>query len=201
MEKETGYVGYEYKSVTTRKEMQSVVTDGYKNFGWKLEKSTPTVVKHIGGPIRVMLAPLALLPGTPFGKMIQDHKSDTKVDLQLKRNKAITSKNEMNRLQMQFEKIIDDIVYLEESKTIGATVVAYIVGITGTVFLGLSTFRYLADNLQACIILAVPGFLGWILSAVVYRWMKDKRNKKVTPMIEEKYESATQLCEKAYTLI
>lgn len=201
MEREKSYVGYEYKNVTTRKEMESVVTDGYINFGWRLEKSTPTVVKHIWGPIRVILAPLALLPGTPFGKMIQDHKSETKVDLHLKRNKAITSKNELNRLQIQFEKIIDGINSLEESKTIGASVAAYIVGIVGTVCMGLSTFSYLADNLQACIILAVPGFLGWILSAVVFKLMKNKRSNKVMSMIGEKYESATQLCEKAFSLL
>lgn len=201
MEKGKSYVGYEYKNVTVKKEMESVVSDGYKYFGWKLEKSTPTVVKHVWGPLRVMLAPLALLPGTPFGKMIQDHKSDTKVDLQLKRDKAITSKNELNRMQIQFEMLMEDIACLEETKTIGASVAAYIVGIAGTVFMGLSMFSYLADNLQACIILAVPGFLGWLLSAVVYKLMKGKRSKKIIPIVEEKYESATQLCEKAYSLI
>jgi hypothetical protein len=201
MEKEKSYVGYEYKNVTTRKEMESVITDGYKNFGWELEKSAPTVVKHIRGPIRVMLAPLALLPGTPFGKMIQDHKSDTKVDINLKRDKAITSKNELNQLQIQFEKIINDIVCMEESKTTRANAAAYIVGMAGTVFMGLSTFSYLADNVQGCIILAVPGFLGWLLSAVVYKVIKEKRCKIIMPKIEEKYEDVTQICEKAYALI
>ena len=31
------FIGYEYKSLTVNRRMESVYADGYQNFGWKLE--------------------------------------------------------------------------------------------------------------------------------------------------------------------
>lgn len=32
-EEKSGFIGYEYRSVTVAKEMESIYTDGYENFG------------------------------------------------------------------------------------------------------------------------------------------------------------------------
>lgn len=194
------YTAYEYKEMTVKKELEPLAVDGYKNFGWKVENSRPATQKHVWGPFRVMLAPLALLPGTPFKKMIQNHESETERSIYLKRNKDIFSKNELNRLQIQFEKIVEEISSIEVSKTTGASIAAYMVGMIGTVFMALSVFSYLAGILQICIILAVPGFLGWILSAIVYKVVKERRIRKLIPIIQDKYDDIDQVCEKAYTL-
>ena len=70
MAENNNFVGYEYKAVKVPKELESLWNDSMMNFGWQLEKSEPARVKHIWGPLRVMIAPLALIPGTPFRKMI-----------------------------------------------------------------------------------------------------------------------------------
>lgn len=36
------FIGYEYKEVTIPRSMDSVYTDGYANFGWQPEGSSPT---------------------------------------------------------------------------------------------------------------------------------------------------------------
>lgn len=201
MEKENKFVGYEYKNVTVKGEMETVWRDGYRNFGWKLEKSRPTIVKHIWGPIRVMIAPLAIFPGSHFSKMVRDHESETKVDLIFKRDKYIERKVELNRLQLQFENSAKEIDRLEKSKSTTASIAAYAVGIIGTVFMAGSTFSYLAGMLQLCVILAVPGFAGWILSYFIYKTVKSSKTKKVAPLIEQKYDNIYEICKKASDLI
>ena len=43
-------------------------------------------------------------------------------------------------------------------------------------------------QLCECILLAVPGFLGWILPHFLYRRIAGKRTEKITPLMEAKYD-------------
>ncbi|AJA47047.1 hypothetical protein CPAST_c09470 [Clostridium pasteurianum DSM 525 = ATCC 6013] len=201
MEKENKFIGYEYKNVTVKSDIESLWTDGYKNFGWNLEKSRPTIVKHAWGPIRVMVSPLAIFPGSHFSKMVRDHESETKVDLIFKRDKDIQRKGDLNRLQLQFENSAKEIDRLEKSKSTTAKIVAYSIGIVGTVFMAGSTFSYLAGMLQLCIILAVPGFAAWILSYFLYKTIKINKTKKLASPIEKQYDNVYEICKEANDLI
>lgn len=89
-----------------------------------MEKSQPAIEKHVWGPLRVMAAPLALLPGRFFKDMVQDHESKDKVELKLKRDKQIRNKNEQNRLQMTMEETLSEMEQMEATKTLGANMVA-----------------------------------------------------------------------------
>lgn len=53
----------------------------------------------------------------------------------------------------------------------------------------------------ACIILAIPGFLGWILPYFVYRKVMHGQIAKVNPYIEAKYDEIYELCEKGNKLL
>lgn len=193
----TDFIAYEYKTVKVRRNMESIWTDSFKTFGWKLEKSVPAIIKHVWGPIALMVAPLAIFPGTPFRKMVADHKSETEVELKFKRDRALPKKAELNRLQSQFESHAGEIDNLETSKTSTATAVAYIVGLIGVVFMAFSVFSYLAGMLYFCILMAVPGFAAWILSYFIYQAVKGSRIKKVAPLIEQQYDSIYNVCAKA----
>lgn len=201
MEKENKFVGYEYENVTVKSEMESLWKDGYKNFGWKVEKSKPSIVKHVWDPIRIMIAPLAIFPGGYFSKMLHDHESDSKVHLSFKRDKDIERKVELNRLQLQFKNSAEEIDHLEKSKGTIAAITAYAVGMIGTVFMGYSVFSYLAASLNLSIIMAVPGFAGWILSYFIYRKVKNNTIKNVEPLIEKQYSTIYSICEKANGLL
>jgi len=194
------YVGYEYKTVVVRREMEGLWTDSYKNMGWELEKSCPAVVKHVWGPIRLLVAPLAIFPKSHFSKMVKDHDSETNMELTFKRDRNMDQKTELNRLQMQFENAADVIDKLEESKKTGASVLGYTVGLLGTVFLACATFAYLKGMLIPCIVLAIPGFLGWILPYFCYTKVRNKKVKNVTPLIDRQYDMIYETCEKACSL-
>lgn len=191
------FVGYEYKTVKVPKEQESLWSDSMQNFGWELAKSESATVKHVWGPIRLMLAPLALIPGTPFGKMIRDHASETDVELTFKRDKHLSGKAELARLQSQFETSVRGIESLEHSKGSSATIAAYTIGLMGTVFMGISMFTYLAGSLPLMVIMAIPGFLGWILPYFVYKSLKGKKTLIVDPQIEKQHDSIYDICQKA----
>ena len=193
---ENNFVGYEYKTVTVPKELDGLWTDSLRSFGWELDKKAPAVVKHVWGPLRVMMAPLSVFGGK-FKESVVDHESATRVELTFKRDRALPGKAELSCLQPQFENCAKSIKSLEQSKTAGATIASSAIGLVGTVFLALATFSFLAGATPACIVLAVPGFLGWIVPFFAYRSLRAKKTKAVEPLIQAQLDNIYAVCRKA----
>ena len=171
--KEGNYVGYEYKDVTVNRDMESVYADSYTNFGWELEGTS-----------------------TPLGSV-------NSVTMKFKRDRKLRNKAELTRLQRQFDSCASEIVALERSKTVGASTVAYIIGVIGTAFMAGSVFAVTATNanIPLCIILAIPGFIGWILPYLCFRRISKNKTEKVIPLIDGKYDEIYEVCEKANLLL
>ncbi len=166
-----GFVGYEYKSVTVRREMEPVYADSYPSFGWELENTA------------VPLAGVSM------------------VAMKFKRDRKIRNKAELTRLQRQFEALTNEIASLESSKVIGASTAAYIIGVVGTAFMAGSVFAYLGGMIPLCIILAIPAFVGWILPYFCFISISKKKSGKVEPLIDHKYDELYAVCEKATALL
>lgn len=137
-----------------------------------------------------------------FGWELQDTSQyhATSVSLTFKRNRKIKNKVEINSCQRQFEDSVSTISNLENSKTTRASIIAFTLGILGTVFMALATFSYLYGLIVACVILAIPGFAGWALSYVFYRKTIKKRTAVVEPQIDREFETLYSSCEKAHAL-
>lgn len=174
------FVGYEYKEVHTDKSKVSFLLDGYENFGWELDGN---IIED---------------SGEKTNPMKQD-----KVILRLKRNRKIINKMELTRLQRNFESCVNEIEILEKSKTSTATVYALIIAVVGTAFMAGATFAVTAHPplVALCILLAIPGFIGWILPYFVYRKVMGNKTEKVTPLIEDKYDEIYEICEKGNRLL
>lgn len=201
MDHEKEYIGYEYKQTTVSKALESAWIDSYSHFGWELEKSQPATIKAAWGPLQVMAAPLAILPGKPFKNMVSDHESRTKVEIRLKRDRKIQNKNDLNHLQISLEGTLNEMEHVEATKSLHASVAAYLIALAGTVCMGFSMFSYLGANLIACIGFAVPAFIGWILPFFVYSAMKSRREQEVRQIVEHKFEEVDEICRKAHELI
>ena len=165
------FIGYEYQEISVKNEMSSVCADGYANFGWKLEDSSFA----LGRPDSVVM--------------------------KFKRNRKIRNKTELTRLQRQFDSIVSDIISLESSKRLKASIIAYTVGIVGTAFMAGSVFSVTAGLILPCIILAIPAFVGWILPYFLYRSIEKDKTASVAPLIESKYDELYTICEKANDLL
>lgn len=168
---ENNFVGYEYKNITVKRDMESVYIDGYLNFGWTLE-GTSIPLQSIGS-----------------------------VTMKLKRNRKVNNKAEITRLQRQFEACVVEIETLERSKVIKASAVAYVIGVAGTAFMAGSVFAYIAGMLLPSIILAVPGFVGWIIPYLCYSSIHKNKTAEVTPFIDKKYDEIYEVCEKAHAIL
>lgn len=166
-----GFVGYEYKDITVSRSMEPVYADGYANFGWTLQNAS-TPVQGIG--------------------------SST---MKFRRDRKIRNKAELGRLQRRFEACADEIESLERSKTTGASVAAYSIGIVGTAFMAGSVFAYLGGMLPLCIILAIPAFIGWLLPYFCFVSIRKKQTDKMAPLVDQKYDEIYEVCKKANGLL
>ena len=177
--KQRNFVGYEYKELLTESSRFSFLLDGYENFGWELDEN--------------------LLESREGRNPVPQQK---KV-LRLKRNRKIVNKMELTRLERNFEACVNEIDKLEREKTSMATACALALGIIGTAFMAGATFAVTAkpSNYILCIILAVPGFLGWIFPCFLYKKIVGKQTERVTPLMEEKYDEIYEICEKGNKLL
>lgn len=174
MEKNRGsYVAYEYKEIQAEKETVSFYLDSYECFGWEKDENLP------------------------------ENMAAGRVTLRLKRNRNIINKMELTRLQRNFEASMNEIRMMKKSITEKPSMYSLIVGIVGTAFMAGSVFAVTSDPpyIILSILLAIPGFLGWILPVYIYRVFKKRQTEKMTPYIDEKYEEIYKICEKGHSLL
>ena len=167
------FVGYEYKEITAPTDRISLYMDCYESFGWQMDENMPAVsgMHH--------------------------------TTLRMKRDRKIINKMELTRLQHHFEACAKEIETLEKSQTSVASIWALIVGIIGTAFMAGSTFAVTHEPpmILLCILLAVPGLIGWALPYFLYRRIVVKQTKKIQPLIEAKQDEIYDICEKGHSLL
>jgi hypothetical protein len=172
MSNEEPFVAYEYKNVTAAHGLESIYLDGFPNFGWEPDGSVPFFSSR-----------------------------GTVVMLKFKRDRNVKNKDELARLERQFEKGIQEIEILERSKTIIASITAFTIGIIGSALMAGAVFAYLAGILPLMVVLAIPGFLGWIFPYFCYTGVKAKRTQSTAPLIDAQYDTVYDVCEKAHALL
>lgn len=177
--RQKNFVGYEYKEITAESSRASFWLDGYENFGWEIDEK---------------------LPGN--GNAVKTPKQ-SKVTVRLKRDRKIINKTELTRLQRNFEACVGEIDALEKAKTSSATMYALILALIGTAFMAGSTFAVTAQppHILWCILLAIPGFAGWIFPYFLYKRIVRRQTEKLAPLIEKKYDEIYEICEKGNRLI
>lgn len=163
--KTTGYVGFEYMEVPAKRSMESLYADGYQNFGWVYEGTAPCEEQR------------------------------DRIVMKFKRDRKIRNKAELSRLQRQFEACAHEIEALERSKAAAASIAAFSIGLVGTAFLAGSMFAYLGGHLPLMVILAAPGFAGWIAPYFCYKNLRRRRTEQVVPIIEQKHDEIYEVCE------
>jgi len=138
-----------------------------------------------------------------FGWIVDDGAPAKSNTLKLKRDRKILNKAELTRLQQHFEACLDEIASLENSKTKMAMIYALVVGLIGTAFLAGSVFAVTAEQpmILLCVLLGIPGLVGWGLAHPVYKNTVKRRTSDVTPLIEQKYDEIHEICAKGSALI
>ncbi len=128
------------------------------------------------------------------------------VTLSLKRDRHQRHKQELNRLERQAEETIEAINGLERSKTTGACVLAYLLGIAAALLLGggMCLVMLLEHSIPAMAGGIVLGVIGLALCGVnyaVYQKFVAKKTKEVLPVIDQTEEKLANLLEKGNDLL
>lgn len=172
-----GFTAYEYREVLVPERLSSLYADCYPCFGWEDDENP--------------------VPGRG------ERSKPGYVKMRFKRDRRITNRAELTRLQRNFDGCIDQLEALEKAKTSAPFIIALTIGLIGTVFMALATFAVTAEtpHVLFCVIFAIPGFAGWILPYFVYRHMVQGKKRKLGPLIEQKYEEIYAICEKGNHLL
>lgn len=167
------FTGYDYKEVEIEEAEVSMYLDGYMNFGWIADGDR------------------------------QINKKGHNVTLRLKRDRVILNKVELTRLERHFESSMNELKSLKRSQTSVPTMVSLGIGMAGTACMACSTFAVTASPslIGLCILFAIPGFTGWILSYFIYKLLVKKQKEKMTPLLEDKYDEIYEICKKGNDLL
>lgn len=171
MENKNQFVGFEYLEVPAKSSKESLYVDSYRNFGWEYEGEAAAGEK------------------------------EGKVRLKFKRDRKIRNKAELSRLQRQFEACAREIETMERSETTMASIAAFSIGLVGTALLGGAMFSYLAGMLPLMVVLAVPGFIGWIIPYFCYQKLRRSRSQQIAPFVEQKMEEIYEVCQRGCSLL
>lgn len=178
------FMAYDYKEIRAEQGRLSFLLDGYESFGWELDENITgrKNMEHQGNSV----------PG-----------KSSRQTFYLKRDRKIVNKVELTRLQRNFEACVTEIDALEKEKTSRPAMAAITVGLIGTAFMAGSVFAVTASSplIILCIILAVPGFIGWIAPYFIYQKMTAGQTEKFRPLIEKKYDEIYEICEKGNSLL
>jgi len=147
--------------------------DAYENFGWAPDDSLPE--RQFAG----------------------------KATLKMKRDRKILNKAELTRLQQHFEACMDEIAVLESSKTKTAAMYSVVAGMIGTAFMAGSVFAVTNEQpmIILCVLLGIPGVIGWVLPYFIFKRFAWKRMIAVKPLIEQKFDEICEICKQGNALI
>ena len=180
-----GYVGYEYREISVPRKYASLCLDSYPCFGWEEDPNQGRPGRRRGPAI----------PAAPDPKEMET--------LCFRRARSISGKAELTRLQRNFDSCIAELRALERSKTTRAAAAALTAGVLGTAFMAGSTFAAVSTPpvVWLTILLAIPGFLGWILPYFLYRAMVRWKAAQIESPMEQKYDEINEICERGSRLL
>lgn len=180
-----GYVGYEYREISVPRKYASLCLDSYPCFGWEEDPNQ-------GRPGR-RRSPA--IPAAPGPKEMET--------LCFRRARSISGKAELTRLQRNFDSCIAELGALEQSKATQGMVASLTVGLLGTAFIAGSTFSAVSTPpmIWLTILLAIPGFLGWIVPYFLYRAIVRRKTAQIEPLMEQKYDEINNICQKGCRLL
>ncbi len=168
------------------------------------EKKAFTTYEYISIPVKPSMESLYGNCYQSFGWQVEGMSATLKTnvsELKLKRDRRIKNREEIRELQKQLEINLLRLEKLERLKNLSGTVLALSIGFIGTALLTGGVFAYLAGKILLCVILAIPGFTGWILPIFIYSRLTAKKENQLLEIRERLYDSIYEVCERAGALI
>lgn len=137
-----------------------------------------------------------------FGWIPDENYVQGSMPIRLKRDRKILNKAELTRLQRHFDACMEELMSLEKARETRPTMAALAMGLIGTAFIAGSVFAITAQTpiVWLCIVLAIPGFIGWAVPMFLHKYLYKRESEKMKPLIEAKYDELYEIGEKAIKL-
>lgn len=199
MTNKESFVAYEYKNVTVKRDFAAMYADCLVSFGW-----TPVEDGLYGfQSVLSSMNPVHLGANIANAAKMSAETADAHdlVALKFKRDRRISNKLEISRLERKCETALAAIGSLERRSgayTMGASLG---VGIAGAAVLGLGVYSFIAANIVAGVLLTMIGIAGWGIGYFAYRKVGKKTAAQTEPMIQEQFDIAYSACEQAHALL
>lgn len=128
------------------------------------------------------------------------------ITISLKRDRKQKHKQELNKLERQAEETFDTINGLNQSKTRGASIFAYVFGSLAALILGggMCLTMLIENNVPAFVGGIILGVVGIALCSVnyfIYTKIVAKKTKEVLPAIDQTEEKLANILEKGNDLL
>ena len=128
------------------------------------------------------------------------------VTLSLKRDRKLKHKQELTKLERQAEDTFETINGLHRSKTLGASIFAYVFGVIATLVLGggMCLVMLIENSIPAFvggIVLGIAGLALCGINYVIYSKMAAKKTKQILPVIDDNEEKLANILEKGSDLL
>lgn len=127
------------------------------------------------------------------------------VSISMKRNRRQAHKSELGRLERQAEELYDSLNRLEQSKTLGASIFAYVFGIAATLIAGggmsLVMLSQSAAAIAGGVLLGIAGIALCAVNYPVYKKIVTAKIEKLAPVIDDSEEKLAIALEKGNELL
>lgn len=172
-------------SLYVKPQYKLLYSDCYTNLGWEIHEN------HA----EINIPQLIRYPFYPF-----DFVGNGLTSLNLKRDRNIKGKVQLNLLQRQCESALAKINSFEREKETLPVTVSLTFGITGLLFIIGAVFSFIAHIIPLFVVAVILGITGCILSLFYYKRLKNSQASQVTQKMEEQYKIIDQICEQAKNL-
>lgn len=168
-------VSYDYKAIKVKREMETITIDTYQSLGWQLTNTSSV------------------------------ESSLFHLNLSFKRNRKITNKTELLKLQSQADNTLNEIENIQNKKRSAGTIASLSVGIIGSLVLGggMSMVMVLGSTFGMIggIALGLIG-IGICTSAYpIYKKIHRNKNQAFDPMLETQLDKLADISEQANQIV
>ncbi len=134
-------------------------------------------------------------------EIVNKEKNFSKIKLSLKRKYNYKEKAKLNELELKFTNSFNELEMINETYQNKGLITSLTIGLIGTCFMAGATFSFLGGLFLLMVVLAIPGFLGWIFPYFINKNINEKQLRKVNQRSEELRQEIYEVIEQAYRLI
>ena len=199
MSNKENFVAYEHKTINATRESAGMYIDCMENFGWSLAENDGYDIQSLLTNLNPANLGMNLANAAQsFGETAD---ATPAITLKFKRDRRIENKQELEKLEMEYEAALSAINRVERKNAAQTMGISLGTGIIGTVFIGIAVYNLIFSNTILGVLFAAVGAVGWAIGFFSNSKIGKKKSNQTEPYIQEQLDIVYNTCEKAHALL